>query len=51
MPFETEEEAISMVNDTPYDELIIYKPKIQKKLRGCKKIKIGMVDVNGAGHR
>jgi len=50
MPFETEEEAISIANDTPYGLANYIQTQDQKKAnRVARKLKSGMVDVNGAG--
>jgi aldehyde dehydrogenase (NAD+) len=50
MPFETEEEAISIANDTPYGLTNYIQTKDQKKAnRVARKLRSGMVDVNGAG--
>ena len=50
MPFETEEEAISIANDTPYGLTNYIQTQDQKKAnRVARKLKSGMVDVNGAG--
>jgi len=50
IPFETEEEAISIANDTPYGLTNYIQTQDQKKAnRIAKKLRSGMVDVNGAG--
>jgi len=50
MPFETEEEAIKIANDTPYGLTNYIQTQDQKKAnRVARKLKSGMVDVNGAG--
>jgi len=50
MPFETEEEAISIANDTPYGLTNYIQTQDQKKAnRIARKLRSGMVDVNGAG--
>ena len=50
IPFETEEEAISIANDTPYGLLNFIQTQDQKKAnRVARKLRSGMVDVNGAG--
>jgi len=50
MPFETEDEAISIANDTPYGLTNYIQPQDQKKAnRVARKLRSGMVDVNGAG--
>ena len=50
MPFETEEEAISIANDTPYGLTNYIQTQDQKKAnRVARKLRSGMVDVNGAG--
>ena len=50
MPFETEEEAISITNDTPYGLTNYIQTQDQKKAnRVARKLRSGMVDVNGAG--
>jgi len=50
MPFETEEEAISIANDTPYGLANYIQTQDQKKAnRVARKLRSGMVDVNGAG--
>jgi len=50
MPFETEEDAISIANDTPYGLTNYIQTQDQKKAnRVARKLRSGMVDVNGAG--
>jgi len=50
MPFETEEEAISIANDTPYGLTNYIQTQDQKKAnRVARKLRSGMVDVNVAG--
>jgi len=50
MPFETEEEAIKIANDTPYGLTNYIQTQDQKKAnRVARKLRSGMVDVNGAG--
>jgi aldehyde dehydrogenase (NAD+) len=50
MPFETEEEAISIANDTPYGLTNYIQTQDQEKAnRVARKLRSGMVDVNGAG--
>ena len=50
IPFETEEEAISIANDTPYGLTNYIQTQDQQKAnRVARKLKSGMVDVNGAG--
>jgi len=50
MPFETEEEAILIANDTPYGLTNYIQTQDQKKAnRVARKLRSGMVDVNGAG--
>ena len=50
MPFETEEEAIQIANDTPYGLTnYIQTQDIEKVKRVARKLRSGMVDVNGAG--
>ena len=50
IPFETEEEAITIANDTPYGLLNFIQTKDQKKAnRVARKLRSGMVDINGAG--
>ena len=50
MPFETEEEAISIANDTPYGLTNYIQTQDQTKAnRVARKLRSGMVDVNGAG--
>ena len=50
IPFETEEEAISIANDTPYGLTNYIQTQDQKKAnRVARKLRSGMVDVNGAG--
>jgi len=50
MPFETEEEAISIANDTPYGLTNYIQTQDQKMaIRVARKLRSGMVDVNGAG--
>ena len=50
IPFETEDEAIKIANDTPYGLTNYIQTKDQKKARRvAKKLRSGMVDVNGAG--
>ena len=50
IPFETEAEAIEIANDTPYGLTNYIQTKDQEKARRvAKKLRSGMVDVNGAG--
>ena len=50
MPFETEEEAIEIANDTPYGLTNYIQTKDPEKVkRVARKLRSGMVDVNGAG--
>jgi len=50
IPFETEDEAISIANDTPYGLLNFIQTQDQKKaIRVARKLRSGMVDINGAG--
>ena len=50
IPFETEEEAISIANDTPYGLTNYIQTKDQEKAkRVARKLRSGMVDVNGVG--
>ena len=50
IPFETEEEAILIANDTPYGLTNYIQTQNQKKAnRVARKLRSGMVDVNGAG--
>ena len=50
IPFESEEEAISIANDTPYGLLNFIQTQNQKKAnRVARKLRSGMVDINGAG--
>jgi len=50
IPFETEEEAVSIANDTPYGLLNFIQTQDQKKAnRVARKLRSGMVDINGAG--
>ena len=50
MPFETEEEAIKIANDTPYGLTNYIQTQDQEKVkRVARKLRSGMVDVNGAG--
>jgi len=50
IPFETEEEAIKIANDTPYGLTNYIQTQDQKKAnRVARKLRSGMVDVNGAG--
>jgi aldehyde dehydrogenase (NAD+) len=50
IPFETEEEAISIANDTPYGLTNYIQTQDQKKAnRVARRLRSGMVDVNGAG--
>ena len=50
IPFETEEEAIEIANDTPYGLLNFIQTQDQKKAnRVARKLRSGMVDINGAG--
>ena len=49
MPFETEEEAIEIANDTPYGLTNYIQTKDKEKVkRVARKLRSGMVDVNGA---
>ena len=50
IPFETEEEAIEIANDTPYGLTNYIQTKDSEKVkRVARKLRSGMVDVNGAG--
>ena len=50
IPFETEEEAIEIANDTPYGLTNYIQTKDPEKIkRVARKLRSGMVDVNGAG--
>ena len=50
MPFESEEEAIEIANDTPYGLTNYIQTKDKEKVkRVARKLRSGMVDVNGAG--
>ena len=50
IPFETEEEAIKIANDTPYGLTNYIQTQDQKKAnRVARRLRSGMVDVNGAG--
>ncbi len=50
MPFETEEEAIEIANDTPYGLTNYIQTKDPEKVkRVSRKLRSGMVDVNGVG--
>ena len=50
MPFETEEEAIEIANDTPYGLTNYIQTQDKEKVkRVARKLRSGMVDVNGAG--
>jgi aldehyde dehydrogenase (NAD+) len=50
MPFETEEEAIQIANDTPYGLTNYIQTQDNEKVkRVARKLRSGMVDVNGAG--
>ena len=50
MPFETEEEAIQIANDTPYGLTNYIQTQDSEKVqRVARKLRSGMVDVNGAG--
>jgi len=50
IPFETEEEAILIANDTPYGLTNYIQTQDQQKAnRVARKLRSGMVDVNGAG--
>ena len=50
IPFETEEDAIRIANDTPYGLTNYIQTQDQEKAkRVAKKLRSGMVDVNGAG--
>ena len=50
MSFETEEEAIEIANDTPYGLTNYIQTKDSEKVkRVARKLRSGMVDVNGAG--
>ncbi len=50
IPFETEEEAVSIANDTPYGLLNFIQTQDKDKAnRVAKKLRSGMVDINGAG--
>jgi len=50
IPFETEEEAISITNDTPYGLLNFIQTQDQKKAnRVARRLRSGMVEINGKG--
>ncbi len=50
IPFETEEEAIQIANDTPYGLTNYIQTQDKEKVkRVARKLRSGMVDVNGAG--
>ena len=50
MPFENEEEAIQIANDTPYGLTNYIQTQDKEKVkRVARKLRSGMVDVNGAG--
>ena len=50
IPFESEEDAIKIANDTPYGLTNYIQTQDQEKAkRVAKKLRSGMVDVNGAG--
>ena len=50
MPFETEEEAIEIANDTPYGLTNYIQTQDKEKVkRVARRLRSGMVDVNGAG--
>ena len=50
IPFETEEEAIEIANDTPYGLTNYIQTKDSEKIkRVARRLRSGMVDVNGAG--
>ena len=50
MPFETEEEAIQIANDTPYGLTNYIQTQDKEKVkRVARKLRSGMVDVNGVG--
>ncbi len=50
MPFETEEEAIKIANDTPYGLTNYIQTQDKEKVkRVARRLRSGMVDVNGAG--
>jgi len=50
IPFETEEEAIAIANDTPYGLTNYIQTQDQQKAnRVARKLRSGMVDVNGVG--
>ena len=50
MPFENEEEAIKIANDTPYGLTNYIQTQDKEKVkRVARKLRSGMVDVNGAG--
>ncbi len=50
MPFENEEEAIKIANDTPYGLTNYIQTQDKEKIkRVARKLRSGMVDVNGAG--
>ena len=50
IPFETEEEAIEIANDTPYGLTNYIQTQDSEKVkRVARKLRSGMVDVNGAG--
>ena len=50
IPFETEEEAISITNDTPYGLLNFIQTQDQEKAnRVARRLRSGMVEINGKG--
>ena len=50
IPFETEEEAIEIANDTPYGLTNYIQSQDQNKVRRvARKLRSGMIDANGAG--
>lgn len=50
MPFDTEEEAIRIANDTPYGLTnYIQTPNDEKRRRVARRLRSGMVETNGAG--
>ena len=50
IPFENEDEAISIANDTPYGLTNYIQTQDKEKVkRVARKLRSGMVDVNGVG--
>ena len=50
IPFESEEEAIEIANDTPYGSTNYIQSQDQNKIRRvARKLRSGMIDANGAG--